>query len=48
MIDMYKISYYDTLEERPVVIWISDYIRAIVYTNELSGNPRYLNVKMEG
>lgn len=46
--DMYRIRYYDTLEQRPVVIWISGYIRAIIMANELSGNPRYLNVKMEG
>ena len=48
MIAMHRISYYDTLEKKPVVIWIPDYIRAIIYTNELSGNPRYVNVKMEG
>lgn len=48
MIAMYRISYYDTLKKKPMVIWIPDYIRAIIYTNELSGNSRYINVKMEG
>lgn len=48
MITMYKITYYDTEEKKPKVAWVADYIRAIIYTNELSGNPRYMNVKMEG
>lgn len=46
--ELYRITYYDTLEKKPVVVWISGYIRAIIYANELSGDPRYLNVKMEG